>query len=317
MNKKENTGYSGVTIISVLLHAGLLGGLLLGDYFTNVASHLTVNNIEAVVIDSSLVNEQVRKIREQRSETKRQEDNHLHQLKQQTNQLKKQHEQEKKRLHELRTERLAAEKDIRKIETERKRISAARQKEAEEQHQREEATRIAKEKLAAAETERKWQEAEQYKAEEAAAQVKANRQRAEQKRKKAEALKIEEIRKRKLIEQEATRNELFNDLEFESVNRNSARGRFIFNEVSRYGAIYTQMIQQNLLVDSSFFGQQCIVRIRLSSTGFLFDVNEVSGNRTLCRATQTAVLKISSFPVPEDKEIITKLQNIELTVKPK
>lgn len=363
MKKKQNNNYTGSTVISVLLHVALIGGLLWGADFTSVTHQPTGQSIEAVVIDPNVVNEQARKIRQQREEAQRQESDRLRRLEQQAELLEKQREQEEKRLRELRAEKLAAEKAARDAEVERKRIAEAKQKAADEQRKAEEAARVAQEKAAAAEAERVRRVEEQRKAEQAAKQAEAERQKAlaeqrkaeeerqrklaekqraeeearqaeeerqrklaEKKKAEEEARKAEEARKeaerkaaeakRKQAEQEAALNELFSGLESESATRDTARGRYISDEVSRYGSIYTQMIRQNLLVDNSFLGQECVVKMRLSGTGLLLDVTEVGGNKSLCRATKAAVLKVSSFPMPDDKDVAAQLQSIELTVKP-
>ncbi|MDD1782517.1 cell envelope integrity protein TolA [Enterovibrio sp. ZSDZ35] len=209
---------------------------------------------------------------------------------------------------------------VRRVEQQRKAEEAAKKAEADRQ-------RAEQERLKA-EEERKRQIAEKKKAEEEARKADEERKRKLAEKKKAEeaARKAEEARKeaerkaaeakRKQVEQEAALNELFSGLESESANRDTARGRFISDEKARYGAIYTQMIRQNLLVDDSFLGQECVVKMRLSGTGLLLDVAEAGGNASLCRATKTAVLKVSSFPMPEDQDVAAQLQDIELTVKP-
>lgn len=342
MKNKQKTNYTGAIAASVLLHALLIGGLLWGADFTKVAHQPSGHSIEAVVIDPNVVNEQARKIRQQRDEAKRQEDARLRRLEQQAQLLEQQREQEEKRLRELKAEKLAAEKEAREAETERKRIAEAKKKAAEEQRKAEEAARLAKEKAAAAEAERQRVLEEQRKAEEERQRKLAEKKRAEEEARKAEeerqrklaekkkaeeaARKAEAARKeaerkaaeakRQQAEQEAALNELFSGLESESATRDTARGRFVNDETARFGAIYTQMIKQNLLVDDNLRGQECIVKMRISGTGLLLDVNEVGGNSSLCRATKAAVLKVSSFPMPDDKEIAAQLQNIELTVKP-
>ncbi|WP_158174606.1 cell envelope integrity protein TolA [Grimontia hollisae] len=342
MKNKQKTSYTGAIVASVLLHALLIGGLLLGADFTKVAHQPSGQSIEAVVIDPNVVNEQARKIRQQRDEAKRQEDARLRRLEQQAQLLEQQREQEEKRLRELKAEKLAAEKEAREAETERKRIAEAKKKAAEEQRQAEEAARLAKEKAVAAEAERQRVLEEQRKAEEERQRKLAEKKRAEEEARKAEeerqrklaekkkaeeaARKAEAARKeaerkaaeakRKQAEQEAALNELFSGLESESATRDTARGRFVNDEAARFGAIYTQMIKQNLLVDNNLRGQECIVKMRISGSGLLLDVNEVGGNPSLCRATKAAVLKVSSFPMPDDKEIAAQLQDIELTVKP-
>ncbi|MEF1217742.1 cell envelope integrity protein TolA, partial [Photobacterium damselae] len=157
-------------------------------------------------------------------------------------------------------------------------------------------------------------EAAKKKAEEAAKlaeqkRIEAEKQRKESERKAAEA-------KAKQQQQEAALDNIFDGLEAETQQRGGAKGQFIADETQRYGAIYKQMIQQNLLTDLCFIGKQCVLSMRLSANGLLLNVDQVSGDNTLCRAAKAAVVKISQFPMPEDPAVIEKLRNIKLTVSP-
>ncbi|HIF9308594.1 cell envelope integrity protein TolA [Photobacterium damselae subsp. damselae] len=182
-----------------------------------------------------------------------------------------------------------------------------RQQKVAEQHKAEEAAKKA-------EADRKAKEAAKKKAEEAAKlaeqkRIEAEKQRKESERKAAEA-------KAKQQQQEAALDNIFDGLEAETQQRGGAKGQFIADETQRYGAIYKQMIQQNLLTDQSFIGKQCVLSMRLSANGLLLNVDQVSGDNTLCRAAKAAVVKISQFPMPEDPAVIEKLRNIKLTVSP-
>ncbi|HIF9316385.1 TPA: cell envelope integrity protein TolA [Photobacterium damselae] len=211
-------------------------------------------------------------------------------------------------------ERKVKEAAAAKAEAERKAKQEAaekaeqlRQQKIAEQHKAEEAAKKA-------EADRKAKEAAKKKAEEAAKlaeqkRIEAEKQRKESERKAAEA-------KAKQQQQEAALDNIFDGLEAETQQRGGAKGQFIADETQRYGAIYKQMIQQNLLTDQSFIGKQCVLSMRLSANGLLLNVDQVSGDNTLCRAAKAAVVKISQFPMPEDPAVIEKLRNIKLTVSP-
>lgn len=211
-------------------------------------------------------------------------------------------------------ERKVKEAAAAKAEAERKAKQEAaekaeqlRQQKIAEQHEAEEAAKKA-------EADRKAKEAAKKKAEEAAKlaeqkRIEAEKQRKESERKAAEA-------KAKQQQQEAALDNIFDGLEAETQQRGGAKGQFIADETQRYGAIYKQMIQQNLLTDQSFIGKQCVLSMRLSANGLLLNVDQVSGDNTLCRAAKAAVVKISQFPMPEDPAVIEKLRNIKLTVSP-
>lgn len=69
------------------------------------------------------------------------------------------------------------------------------------------------------------------------------------------------------------------------------------------------MIQQNLLTDQSFIGKQCVLSMRLSANGLLLNVDQVSGDNTLCRAAKAAVVKSVSS---QCRKILPLLKNCEI-----
>lgn len=211
-------------------------------------------------------------------------------------------------------ERKVKEAAAAKAEAERKAKQEAAEKAEQLRQQKVAEQRKAEEAAKKAEADRKAKEAAKKKAEEAAKlaeqkRIEAEKQRKESERKAAEA-------KAKQQQQEAALDNIFDGLEAETQQRGGAKGQFIADETQRYGAIYKQMIQQNLLTDQSFIGKQCVLNMRLSANGLLLNVDQVSGDNTLCRAAKAAVVKISQFPMPEDPAVIEKLRNIKLTVSP-
>ncbi|HIF9079564.1 TPA: cell envelope integrity protein TolA [Photobacterium damselae] len=211
-------------------------------------------------------------------------------------------------------ERKVKEVAAAKAEAERKAKQEAAEKAEQLRQQKVAEQRKAEEAAKKAEADRKAKEAAKKKAEEAAKlaeqkRIEAEKQRKESERKAAEA-------KAKQQQQEAALDNIFDGLEAETQQRGGAKGQFIADETQRYGAIYKQMIQQNLLTDQSFIGKQCVLSMRLSANGLLLNVDQVSGDNTLCRAAKAAVVKISQFPMPEDPAVIEKLRNIKLTVSP-
>lgn len=136
------------------------------------------------------------------------------------------------------------------------------------------------------------------------------------KKEKERAAKAEAERKA----QEAALNDIFGSLSEESQQNNAARQQFVTSEVGRYGAIYTQLIRQNLLVEDSFRGKQCRVNLKLIPTGtgaLLGSLTVLDGDSRLCAATKRAVAQVNSFPLPKDRpDVVEKLKNINLTVAP-
>ncbi|HIF9210881.1 TPA: cell envelope integrity protein TolA [Photobacterium damselae] len=211
-------------------------------------------------------------------------------------------------------ERKVKEAAAAKAEAERKAKQEAAEKAEQLRQQKVAEQRKAEEAAKKAEADRKAKEAAKKKAEEAAKQAEQKRIEAEKQRKESERKAAEA--KAKQQQQEAALDNIFDGLEAETQQRGGAKGQFIADETQRYGAIYKQMIQQNLLTDQSFIGKQCVLSMRLSANGLLLNVDQVSGDNTLCRAAKAAVVKISQFPMPEDPAVIEKLRNIKLTVSP-
>ncbi|MGF1756818.1 cell envelope integrity protein TolA [Photobacterium sagamiensis] len=335
--KKNN--YSVAVIISLCLHALLLAALLWGTDFSMNKPKIHGNTIKAVVVDPALVNQQAQKIRQQRNAAKKAEQDRLKRLEQQADSLEKQRKAEEQRLRELKADKLQAEKETRKAEAERKRVAVAKEKEkkkaAEEKRKADEATRVAKQQAAKADAERKAKQEATRKAKEETRKAELARQKKVEEQRKAEeaARKAEEeTRKAKAAQKEAERkaaeakelqrqqedalNDMFSGLEAETEQRGGARGQFVTDEADRYGTIYTQMIQQNLLVDQGFLGKECVLTMRLSVNGLLLDASQAGGDKTLCRAAKAAVVKVSQFPMPDDPLVIEKLRSIRLTVSP-
>lgn len=114
-------------------------------------------------------------------------------------------------------------------------------------------------------------------------------------------------------------NDIFAGLETEATQNSSARQQFISDEAQRYGAIYTQLIQQNLLLEDSYRGRSCRVNLKLIPTGsnaILGSLSILDGDSRLCAATKRAVAQVQSYPLPKDPDIVNSLKDINLTVSP-
>ncbi len=149
------------------------------------------------------------------------------------------------------------------------------------------------------------------------AKEKAAKEAAEKARKEKERLeRIERERK----EQEAALNDIFAGLESEAANNNSARARFVNDQVAHYGSVYTQLIRQHLRIEDSFRGKSCRVNLRLIPTGsgaILSSLNVMEGDDRLCAATKSAVAQVRTFPLPDNEpDVVEQLKNINLTVTP-
>ena len=110
-------------------------------------------------------------------------------------------------------------------------------------------------------------------------------------------------------------------LETETAQNNSARARYVTDEVQRYGQIYKQLIQDQLLIEDSFKSKQCKVNLKLmargAKTAVVNKVTILQGDAALCAAAKRAIESVGLFPLPEDApDIADKLKSINLTVEP-
>lgn len=346
---KNKNNYTVAILVSVILHVLLVVALLWGSDFSMLKKPAAGSTIQAVVIDPAVIEQQAKRIRQQRDEAKNAEQDRLKRLRQQAEELEKNRQQEEARIRKLKADQVKAEKATR--EAEKKRLEKEReQKQAAEKTRREneraakaekerkekqkaadiaaEKVREEKERLAKAEAVRKAKELEVKKAAEQARLEKERAAKAEADRiakEKAAKVAAEKARKEKerlkalqkeREEKEAALNDIFAGLESETQQNSSAKQRFISDEKQRFGAIYTQMINRNYLRDDSDIGKECRVKIKLSSSGLLLDVTADGGDPVVCRKAKSAVTKVSSFPMSDDPDIAKELKNISLIVRP-
>ncbi|KJY87554.1 biopolymer transporter TolR [Vibrio neptunius] len=336
---KKKSDYTKPIAISAALHALLAVALIWGTDFTMSKPEPSGQMVQAVVIDPNLVRQQAQKIRSQREEAAKKEQDRLDKLRRESEQLEKNRKAEEERIRQLKEQQAREAKAAREAEKARQQKEKERQA-AEEQAQKEreraaklEAERKAKEAaIAKAEQERVAREKAAKEAEEKArrqreaaekaekqriAKEKAAKEAAEKARKEKERL---ERLKRERKEQEAALDNIFSGLETEAAQNISARQQHVNSEADRFGAIYIQLIQQNLLLEDSFRGKSCRVNLRLIPTGagaIVGNLSVLDGDNRLCSATRRAVAQVGSFPLPKEQDVINQLKNINLTVEPK
>jgi len=98
----------------------------------------------------------------------------------------------------------------------------------------------------------------------------------------------------------------------------------VASEVQRWGAIYIQLIQNNLPDQLSYVGEVCRVNIRLHPSGIIRRVtilpsptnSKTTMNDLLCNEAFLSIYKVKQFPMPEQDNVKKRLQNINLTVEP-
>ncbi|HDY7869048.1 TPA: cell envelope integrity protein TolA [Vibrio vulnificus] len=345
--KSKRNDYVVPIAVSAALHVVLVIALLWGADFTMSKPQPSGQMVQAVVIDPNLVKQQANQIRQQRESAAKKEQERLDKLRREAEQLEKNRKAEEEQLRKLKEQqardakaareaeevrkqkeqekRIAEEKArkekerVAKLEAERKTKEEAIKKAEQERLAKEaaitkaEQERIAKEKAAkeAEEKARREKEAAAKAEQERIAKEKAAKEAAEKARKEKERLE----RERK--EQEAALKDIFAGLETESSQNSAARSQHVLDEKNRYGAIYTQLIQQRLLKDEYLLGKSCKVNIKLIPTGVDAIVNSVSileGDTRVCNAAKSAILQVGSFPMPADDAVRQELRNINLTV---
>ncbi|EHW0634528.1 protein TolA [Vibrio vulnificus] len=348
--KSKRNDYVVPIAVSAALHVVLVIALLWGADFTMSKPQPSGQMVQAVVIDPNLVKQQANQIRQQRESAAKKEQERLDKLRREADQLEKNRKAEEEQLRKLKAQQVRDAKaareaeEVRKQKEQEKRIAEekalkekervakleAERKTKEEAIQKAEQERLAKEAaIAKAEQERIAKDKAAKEAEEKARKEKAAAEKAEQERianqKKAQAAKEKAQKEQERLEQlererkdrEAALDDIFAGLETESSQNSAARSQHVLDEKNRYGAIYTQLIQQRLLKDEYLLGKSCKVNIKLIPTGVDAIVNSVSileGDTRVCNAAKSAILQVGSFPMPADDAVRQELRNINLTV---
>ncbi|MFA0627755.1 cell envelope integrity protein TolA [Vibrio sp. 10N.222.49.A3] len=351
-NNKKSNNFRSPLLISLGLHVILFVALIWGADFTMSEPKPTGQMVQAVVIDPQLVRQQAQQIRQQREAASKKEQERLDKLRRESERLEKNRKAEEENIRKLKEKqakeaKVARDAEKRRVENEKQRkVEEARLKQEKKKAAKAEADRKLKEAaVVKAEKERKAKEAAIAKAEqERVAKEKAAKEAAEKARKEKEAAEraekqriakekeaaaaAEKARKAKEAaaraekerkQQEAALNDIFAGLETEATQNSSARQRFISDEVQRIGAIYTQLIQQNLLLEDSYRGRSCRVNLKLipaGSSAILGSLSILDGDNRLCAATKRAVAQVQSYPLPKDPDIVNKIKDIILTVSP-
>ncbi|PML52254.1 protein TolA [Vibrio lentus] len=351
-NNKKSNNFKTPLLISIGLHVILFVALIWGADFTMSEPKPTGQMVQAVVIDPQLVRKQAQQIRQQREAAGKKEQERLDKLRRESERLEKNRKAEEENIRKLKEKQAKEAKATR--EAEKRRVKKEKQRKVEEARLKTEQKKAAKAEadrklkeaaVVKAEKERKAKEAAVAKAEqERVAKEKAAKEAADKARKEKEAAEraekqriakekeaaaaAEKARKAKEAaaraekerkQQEAALNDIFAGLETESTQNSSAKQQFISDEAQRYGAIYTQLIQQNLLLEDSYRGRSCRVNLKLIPTGsnaILGSLSILDGDSRLCAATKRAVAQVQSYPLPKDPDIVKSLKDINLTVSP-
>ncbi len=312
MSQQISSGFSATSpyikalSLSIFLHIILLAVLLLGDFSTLPkakpnAAKKSGEPIKAVVVDKAKLEQAVNKIKKQKN--------------QQLSAEKKRIKDAEKRAADAKKRRAREEARIKKLEKQRK------QKE-QEKIKADKAAKSAKVKAAKAEQVRKQKEQEKQAAEEAAAAARTKRLKEEADAKKAEQLRLEKIAERKRQEIAAKEQAiqdamLAEQMANEMAQRNQARRQQVMTEAERYSALITQKINRFMIKDrTTMVDKSCRLTINLASSGFVTGVKVEQGDKVVCDAAQTAILKAETLPVSKDPEVFKEMRKLAVTVIP-
>jgi len=292
-------------LLSIGLHVTLVIVLFIGN-FTSTTKPMPVAAqiapIQAVVVDQSKVEQQIKRIKKQKADATAAEKKRLRDIENKISRAKKKRANEEAQIKALERKRKLKEKEKKKADAEAKKSRA---------------------KAAEAEKFRKQKVAEQKKAEKSAADAKAKRlkekkaadKKAADKRKKEAA---DKKRKAKEAKERAVQEQLLEQqLAEEMAGRQQARHQQVMTETNRYTALIIQAIQRNLITDrSTMEGKSCKLTISLASSGFVTNVVVGQGDRIVCQAAQKAIYKAGTLPVSKDPEVFKTMKKISVTVLP-
>ncbi|WP_411912563.1 cell envelope integrity TolA family protein [Vibrio fluvialis] len=97
-------------------------------------------------------------------------------------------------------------------------------------------------------------------------------------------------------------------------------------EAQRWGAIYTQLITQNLSTNSLYRDQVCWINLRLRPTGHIRKVTilhpkskesyRTPNQELFCNEVFLVAFRLKRYPMPKQIDVIKKLLNVNLTIRP-
>ena len=268
---------------AIVVHAILIGLLMFSFDWTPKpdSAGSKPNVINAVAVDASKVDAELKKLRDADKRKKKKEQARVNKLKKDADAAKKKRAAEEKRIARLKKKRAAEEK---KRKQEKKRLAKLKKEQA------------------AVEKKRK---AEQKRL----AEAKRKRKLAEEKKRKAVAAqrKQEELeRKRALAKQLAAEEQARADAAAVST-------------ISEYTGLIKNKVSRNWLKPAgNTKGLRCKVSVRLIPGGEVISAQVIksSGNSVFDRSVESAVYKASPLPLPKDPAIAARMREIDFEFIP-
>jgi len=309
--------------ISAGIHIGVIIILALGIDFSHKPEpmqQVSAPAVKAVMVDQQKVANQVEKLKQEKRDAERREQERQAELERKAQEAKQAREREQAQIKQLEQERKQQEIETQKANEATKLAQVKQQQE--------------KEKAVKAEADRKLKEQERKVAEDAA-------QKAAEKRKVEEAAAAKAESDRKLKEAEAKakadakaeadakakadaeakaraqqEQEMADALAAEQAALSQTMNKQMQSEVGKYQAMIKSTIQRNLVVDESMRGKTCTVSVRLANDGFVISSQTKGGDPNVCRAAKAAILKAGKLPVSPDPAVYNLMKEINLIVEP-
>jgi len=286
--------FNNAIILSILIHAGLIGLLLTNYQFSKVEmkqSGTPAPKINARAVNSKRVEQLVEKLKKEKVDKRLLEQKRLDDLKKAEEAAKKRRQDEERKAEEARKSRAQAEQ---RRKDEEKKAADLKKKREQEEIERKKKADLEKRRKEEAERKRKAEEERKRKAE------------AERKR------KAEEERKRKAAEekarQEALEKEMQEQMAAEAAELEAAQQQYIMTEKQKWIGLISGTIKRNWIEPET--KDYCRFQIKLAPGGLVIDIRVLQGNQAHCESGRRAILKAEPVPVPSDPVVFDSLRTL-------
>jgi len=288
-------------ILSIIAHIGLITLLLLNFQFNKVEikqSGASSPKINAKAVNSKRVEQLVEKIKKDKLDKKRKEQQRLDNIKKAEEQAKRKRREEEKKAADAKERQIKAERkrkaeEKKAADLKKKRISdekARKKKEAEEKKRKDAADR---KKKADAEKKRKADEAERKRK----AKEKADRERKEAEEK---------------ARQDALEKEMMQQMESDMAELDAAHQKLVMTEVDKYISLIRNKIYRNWIEPEQ--AGYCLYKLKVSQGGLVIGLSVAEGDSQHCESGQRAIYKSEPLPVSKDPDVFKELRSINLTL---
>lgn len=326
--------------ISAGIHIGVIIFLALGIDFSHKPEpmqQVSAPAVKAVMVDQQKVANQVEKLKQEKRDAERREQERQAELERKAQEAKQAREREQAQIKQLEQERKQQEIETQKANEATKLAQVKQQQEKEkavkaeaDRKLKEQERKVAEDAAQKAAEKRKVEEAAAAKAEtdrkqkEAEAKAKAEKAKADAEAKaeakaKADAKAKSDAKAKADAEAKARaqqEQEMADALAAEQAALSQTMNKQMQSEVNKYKSMIMSTIQRNLIVDESMRGKTCQVSVRLANDGFVISSQTQGGDPNVCRAAKAAILKAGKLPVSPDPAVYKELKDINLTVSP-